>query len=527
MSTPEPKTEANSPASGVAHARRLRKRELDRKAQRLARERKNDRIAYLEELVEQMSHNDTNAEVLRLTERWLQTTQEKDKLMGVLASLETTIRRHTDAFSAQSGCTSTSVANIKPAMRSLPDAAASPSYREKYHMPGTWVPPLPTDFGWGLDSPTVPPIDEMPTTRSFSRHATQVFDRMQPAPFLPDSELSSEIGSYGDHFIIPQPAEPCHCSSVTPVGHDNHGSNVWREFNYALGKPTKLSQLAVESEDRTSQDTPVRAIVEGWDSVERMGMMTSSWRKLRILDDLCFSKCGSVERLATLKMMHTMITCHSDSSPERMATLPQWFRGRPSQSLPHSYAIDFFVWPGLRERFVFSQHQYCANLFWQLFRSNLTILWQFGFNDCFMRNTATGLFQLSPIFEDRIRDIRSWTMNVDFLDRFPELRDDIPGYGGIPPITSTPSNVSWSMSLHTRAWETEHEEEAQMTQPAENATGFGFEAASLATVSVHEQPSKPLSITPESVVPNNVIYYVQQLHSGGPSLYSYCHSSYT
>ncbi|KAL9948570.1 hypothetical protein ACHAO5_001670 [Verticillium nonalfalfae] len=461
MSTPAPKIEANNPTFKVAAARRLRKRELDRKAQRLARERNKDRIAHLEELVEQMSHNDTNAEVLRLTERLLQTTQEKDKLLGVLASLGTTIQRHTDAFSARSGCTSSSATNIKPARSILPEsvqplnqtlawekeAAASSWHREKYQMSGTCIPLPPTDFGWGLDRPTVPSIVETPTTKSCSRHATQVFDGIQPAPFLPDSELSSETGSYGDHFIIPQPTEPCHCSSVTPVGHGNHGSNVWREFNHALGKPAKLSQLAVEAEDRTSQDTPVRAIVEGWDSVERAGMMTSSWRKLRILDDLCFSKCGSVERLATLKMMHAMITCHGDPTPERMATLPHWFRERPSQSLPHSYAIDFFVWPGLRERFIFSQHQYCANLFWHLFRSNLTILWPFEFNDCFMRNTTTGLFQLSPIFEDRIRDIRSWTMNVDFLDQFPELRDDIPEYGGIPPNTSMPSNFEVNLGL--------------------------------------------------------------------------------
>ncbi|PNH35193.1 hypothetical protein VD0002_g9313 [Verticillium dahliae] len=202
-----------------------------------------------------------------------------------------------------------------------------------------------------------------------------------------------------------------------------------------------MSPLAIEDEDRASQDTPVRAIVEGWESVERAGMMTDSWRKLRIIDGLCLSKCGSVERLATLKMMHVLITCHGDPTPARMATLPRWFRKRPSQSLPHSYAIDFFVWPGVRERFVFSQHHYCANIFWHLFGSSLTILWQFGFNNCFMKDTVTGRFQLSPFFEDRIRDINSWTMNVDFFDHFPELCDDIPIYGGIPPKLGAPDTT--------------------------------------------------------------------------------------
>ncbi|KAM0491551.1 hypothetical protein ACHAPB_009099 [Verticillium nonalfalfae] len=148
-----------------------------------------------------------------------------------------------------------------------------------------------------------------------------------------------------------------------------------------------MSPLAIEDEDRASQDTPVRAIVEGWESVERAGMMTDSWRKLRIIDGLCLSK------------------------------------------------------PGVRERFVFSQHHYCANIFWHLFGSSLTILWQFGFNNCFMKDTVTGRFQLSPFFEDRIRDINSWTMNVDFFDHFPELCDDIPIYGGIPPKLGAPDDV--------------------------------------------------------------------------------------
>ncbi|PNH26365.1 hypothetical protein VD0002_g9770 [Verticillium dahliae] len=33
-----------------------------------------------------------------------------------------------------------------------------------------------------------------------------------------------------------------------------------------------------------------------------------------------------------------------------------------------------------------------------------------------MQDTVTGRFQLSPFFEDRIRDINSWTMNVDFFE---------------------------------------------------------------------------------------------------------------
>ncbi|KAG7126350.1 hypothetical protein HYQ45_012936 [Verticillium longisporum] len=351
MSTTAQKTDIKDEIPEVA-ARRLKKREFDRKAQRAARERTKSRIAYLEELVEHLSHKDVNAEVSRLMEQLLQTTQERDKLISFLASLETTIRHHTDAFSAQSKGSSISVVGAMQALSELPEdiksfdqtqapeeGATSPSYRDEYATPDTCISLPPTDFGWGFDTPEIPIIASKSAAMPYPRHTVQNCDEIQPTPtILPrrDTGLSQEASSPVNNFIIPQSPQPCHCSTVIQVNQRNLNPNIWRQINHALGKPVELSQLAIEAEDRASQDTPVRAIVEGWDSVERAGMMTDSWRKLRMVDDLCFSK------------------------------------------------------PGVRERFVFSQHRYCSNLFWQLFRANLTILWQSGFNDCFIkRNQIT------------------------------------------------------------------------------------------------------------------------------------------
>ncbi|KAG7134452.1 hypothetical protein HYQ45_018903 [Verticillium longisporum] len=378
-------------------ASRLKKRELDRKAQRAARKRTQDRIVQLEELVAHLSRNDINAEASRLMERLLQTTQERDKLMGVLSSLGATIRHHTDTFSAQSKVSLSSVVGAMVSPSDLPEdvqpsdqthtleeGPASPLSRNEYVTPGTCFPPPPANASCEFDTPEKPIIAGKPMMTSYSRHVVQNLDEVKQTPITllrSDSELSQETNSFGNSFIIPQSPQPCHCSTVLRVNQRNPNPNIWRLANHALGRPVKMSPLAIEDEDRASQDTPVRAIVEGWESVERAGMMTDSWRKLRIIDGLCLSKCG----------------------------------------------------PGVRERFVFSQHHYCANIFWHLFGSSLTILWQFGFNNCFMKDTVTGRFQLSPFFEDRIRDINSWTMNVDFFDHFPELCDDIPIYGGIPP----------------------------------------------------------------------------------------------
>ncbi|KAM0271862.1 hypothetical protein ACHAQH_008962 [Verticillium albo-atrum] len=472
MST-APKTEFEDEMPEVT-ARRLKKRELDRKAQRMARNRTKSRIAHLEELVDRLSHNDTNAEVLRLTERLFQKTQEHDKLTGVLASLGTTIQHHMDALSTQQAKGSPgsvvtamqaladheSPVDVKPFQQTPNQGALTISHGrlDEHHTSDLNIPPPPNSFDWKFDAPGKPhgagSTSSMPP---YIREAVIGLDELSQNPstiLRSDSKFSSESNNSGDGYIIPPPPQPCECDTIAEQGpHGNAERNTWRESNYALGRPVKLTQLAMEAEDRASQDTPVRAVVEGWHSVERAGMMTASWRKLRVVDDLCVSKCDPVERLAILKMMHILISCHGDPAPERMATLPRWFRPRPSQSaIPHSYAIDFLVWPGIRERFVFSQHRYCANLFWQLFQSNLTILWQFGFNDCFVQNSATSRFQLAPLFEERIRDIRSWTMNVDFLNKYPELCEDIPMQGGIPSKLTMPRNVI--VGTHAR-WHTD------------------------------------------------------------------------
>jgi hypothetical protein len=77
-----------------AEARRLKKREVDRKAQRSARERTKRRIAHLESMVENLRQNDTKSQITSLMDQLGHVTKERDKLLGVLDSLGSTIRCH-------------------------------------------------------------------------------------------------------------------------------------------------------------------------------------------------------------------------------------------------------------------------------------------------------------------------------------------------------------------------------------------------------------------------------------------------
>lgn len=144
-----------------------------------------------------------------------------------------------------------------------------------------------------------------------------------------------------------------------------------------------------------------------------------------------------------MRSMHNLLQFHTESTSQRYSRLPPWYNKRPAQKIAHSYAIDYFAWPGLRERFIFGEHNYCDNEFWNLFCSSLRILWPYEFRDCYTREIETGLYKFSPHFDQRLCDIKSWAMGPDIFQRFPELYCDIPSFNPVPPsvtLSNSPPN---------------------------------------------------------------------------------------
>jgi hypothetical protein len=189
-------------------------------------------------------------------------------------------------------------------------------------------------------------------------------------------------------------------------------------------------------------DVPIRVMLEGWDAVARRAPLHPSWQILRRIDETLFAMCPNVERLAILRAMHTLLQFHTESTSDRYGRLPPWYMRRPSQKIAHSYAIDYFAWPGVRERFIFNEHDYCGNEFWTLFTTSFRVLWPYEFRDCYTREIETGLYKVSPTFDQRLSDIKCWTMGPDIFKRFPELYSDMPSFNHIP---QTPSSAEATM----------------------------------------------------------------------------------
>ncbi|KAH6871765.1 hypothetical protein B0T10DRAFT_590501 [Thelonectria olida] len=429
---------AGSSHASSTNSRQQRKREIDRRAQRMARERTKTRIADLEKLVDELQNQDTSGQVKALSESLQTMSRERDAAIALAKNLEGSIKE----FFATRNILDSATSENAYEMPSLSKTVSRPDGNLKKGPTGKTI---------DSSCPVSPPGTSDNDTISYMQTSTiedmNIFHDLSvldlPADLMEDTtevisrvlhdnsqETALPYAYPEDDAIYPASIAGCGCDTSKSPLEQPQKLNLWRFANEVLTRPNPLEHDATYGLDTTwQQDVPVRALVKGWSIVEReVGRLSPLWSKLRMIDETLFHGCGKVERLAILKTMHTLLLYHSEQTLERRATVPAWYLERPSQTISHSYAIDFFAWPGIRERFIFHQHQYCGNIFWQVFASSLRLLWPFEFRDTYTINIETGQYTISDAFEQRINDINAWTMTQDIFDRWPEFYSDIPAY---------------------------------------------------------------------------------------------------
>ena len=376
-------------------ARRLKKREIDRRCQRQARERTKSRITYLEGLVDNLRQSDADERSAALMRRLADTEKERDALAQTLKEIQKALSAH------------------GPEIKTEPDLEES----------------------WTRDNDVETVASPLEDT---SDNINIINTNADPYPYPSQGEDGAERL---DQDIIDADLprvcdDACECCREARKGPNGTPKSLWRHANNALLEPYQGNSPITPDEDLLAEDMPIRIVMEGWDAVDQQFGLPISWKFLRQIDESLFAVCGPTERLAILRTMHLLLQYHRDPTPERRAKLPAWFLARPSQSLPHAYAINYFVWPGLRERFIFQQHKYCSNLFWQFFSGSFEMAWPYDFRDCFAQRWDTGGYQLTPNFQDCLSDISRWTMKSEMFMQFPDLRCDIPA------STTSPRPVS-------------------------------------------------------------------------------------
>lgn len=204
-----------------------------------------------------------------------------------------------------------------------------------------------------------------------------------------------QFRSFSDQCLQLLPEHPCcsvcssHCDSDNL--HSQYRSPThWAQFNQTVSEVFMRHDALITLPDAGLDDILIRVMIEGWEAVGRQTYLHTSWDILRRIDERLFFRCPKTERLAILGVMHMLIQCHAESFTDIHGDFPPWSMPRPSQKDSHSYAIDYVVWLGLRERLIFDEHHYCGNEFWNLFYNNLRFVSPLEFHHCHTRNSNTG-----------------------------------------------------------------------------------------------------------------------------------------
>lgn len=156
------------------------------------------------------------------------------------------------------------------------------------------------------------------------------------------------------------------------------------------------------------------------------------WLALRQVDERVFGDWTSkAQKIAMMFVCHRMLLYKCNPCKETLERVPMWFRPRPSQEcIQHPAVIDFLIWPGLRDRLVFSHKRYTATGdFSAAFCKYLHFHWPFSDEDILLFDEGDKAWGISRLFEQYAFELRNWTMDEAFFEKYPEMKHDIPSSG--------------------------------------------------------------------------------------------------
>ncbi|KAF4948563.1 hypothetical protein FGADI_9558 [Fusarium gaditjirri] len=378
--TPATSRQAQSP---TADPQRLKKRESDRKAQRVSRERTKSRIAYLEDLVQKLSSGNDHDKTLSMVARLSEVTKQRDSLVRFLDSTSLSFTKH---LSEAKQWDSTTVSQEEPRVQ-LPNVSGSVGRESSAALMPDLLEASPATNELSLFSPDF--------TGTLSGDTALEGGQSQTCMDLHSATYCAPRGQPVDGKT-PAASSPCDCTcSETRRLSDGFSvsRNIW-QAGYQVLKATllSLSTSMLELECEASEDVPVRVVLYGWDHLEQPGRMTPLWRRVRQLDEICFSACGQVERLAVIHMVHRYMRAYADPTSTNISTiLPRWYmKSTSSDDVSGHPAVDYFAWPSFRRQFSRYPHRYCSNLFWHMFKEHLRITWPYEFRDAYSVNVGLG-----------------------------------------------------------------------------------------------------------------------------------------
>ena len=249
-------------------------------------------------------------------------------------------------------------------------------------------------------------------------------------------------------WTVPNPVET---SMSEPALPDFVPCKIWQKANAIYAKIFDF-----DNRERVSAATTVdsgslfKFVKDGWDSLTFQERSNPMLQILKEVDQQLFWDLDPVTKIANLYKSHLLLKYYFNKQTHNLEQMPAWQRPVHLQRVrKHPIPIDFFPWPALRDRLVRHHNYYFATSEFSVhYRQHFKFSWPFGFDETYRYDPLTNKYQISPLFERYHRDVRCWSLEKVFFQKFPELIGEISVYQIDPNDVSSSSALPADLSAH-------------------------------------------------------------------------------
>ncbi|PVH97388.1 hypothetical protein DM02DRAFT_685126 [Periconia macrospinosa] len=238
-------------------------------------------------------------------------------------------------------------------------------------------------------------------------------------------------------------------------GHDPTLNVNCGDQNRNYSKALNHALLMVERCDRryrftsleVDNDTNIRAVLHGWDAARSKNPFDIGWQLLQTLDEGLFFRSGSVERIAILRIIRSMLLVpieshlrltmlnrkqqkvHPHLPPERRP--PSYMNPTTLQAtVEHPRLVDYFVWPSVRDYLIMSSTNYATEKTAAQFAVDIGLRWPFDLRDVCKYEVSKGKYTFSKEFNEAYSNLDTWYFKSPLTSKlFPALNPIIPTAG--------------------------------------------------------------------------------------------------
>ncbi|KAK5312448.1 hypothetical protein LTR93_011319 [Exophiala xenobiotica] len=326
-----------------------RKRIQDRLSQRATRERARDRMVLLKQRLSSLEAGDKHAEIGSLTRQIFDLHENNDRLRHGLHKVQANIQSVLDSLDQPEPESNSEPCDCDPATKcACPQAASNAAL-------STTVQEISMEIQDDWAGHTTRPSCDSNCVKP-ANDATGV------NPVDLGSQLPDVFADLSDTEAL---------LSFNQSGRQT-GSGIapdWAKWDISNGILASCLDSVLRHRMATTQTLDVhvifKAVIWGWDK-RVFGAWTSK-----------------AQRIALMYITQTMIQYLQNLTKENLDRVPEFLRRRPSQDMVQDPAnVDFLIWPGLRDRFIFEYKKYTnCGAFSGAFVDNFHFYWPFSESD--------------------------------------------------------------------------------------------------------------------------------------------------